>query len=252
MVIIFNRRLFKLLIFLIIASTPIFETIASADSEKINVKITFRSQFHEESNIDKLKLNHPIKISHAEITNHLVSMKYKSTFLGSKEEQVFLLPEIQKLAPILVKAFARVATDRTIRFNLQSKGGLTSGDIFSFKKYINWRFDSIRGEAFFKRNNVRDANIFSWNLMPNNSQRYFKTRDDRRIQKNWVVSSLKLPISHASEGGSSVASDKGSSAIKVNPKLEAKLEHLKYLYGKNLIDDEEYKAQQKKLFDELF
>ena len=252
MVIFFNRWLLKLLIFLIIASTPIFETVASADSEKINIKITFRSQFHEESNIDKLKLNHPIKISHAEITNHLVSMKYKSTFLGSKEEQVFSLLEIQKLAPILVKAFARVATDRTIRFNLQSKGGLTSGDFFSFKKYINWRFDSIRGEAFFKRNNVRDANIFSWHLMPNNDQRYFKTRDDKRIQKNWVVSSLKLPISHASEGGGSLASDKGSSAIKVNPKLEAKLEHLKYLYGKNLIDDEEYKAQQKKLFDELF
>jgi len=251
MVIFFNRRFVKLLIFLIVASTPIFKTVTSADSE-INIKITFRSQFHEESNIDKLKLNHPIKISHAEITNHLVSMKYKSTFLGSKEEQVFSLLEIQKLAPILVKAFARVATDRTIRFNLRNKGGLTSGDIFSFKKYINWRFDSIRGEAFFKRNNVRDANIFSWNLMPNNNQRYFKTRDDKRIQKNWVVSSLKLPISHASEGGSSVASDKGSSAIKVNPKLEAKLEHLKYLYGKNLIDDEEYKAQQKKLFDELF
>ena len=252
MVIFFNQRLLKLLIFFAFASTPTFETVASADSEKINIKITFRSQLHKKSNIDKIKLNHPIKISHAEITNHLVSMKYKSTFLGSKEEQVFLLPEIQKLAPILVKAFARVATDRTIRFNLQSKGELTSGDIFSFKKYINWRFDSIRGESFFKSNNVRDANIFSWHLMLKNNQRYFKTRDDKRIQKNWVVSSLKLPISHASEGGSSVALDKDSSAIKVNPKLEAKLEHLKYLYGKNLIDDEEYKAQQKKLFDELF
>ena len=56
MVIFFNRRFLKLLIFLIIASTPIFEAVASADSEKINVKITFRSQFHEKSNIDKLKL----------------------------------------------------------------------------------------------------------------------------------------------------------------------------------------------------
>ena len=38
----------------------------------------------------------------------------------------------------------------------------------------------------------------------------------------------------------------------INPKLEEKLEHLKYLYGKKLINEEEYKNQKKKIFDELF
>ena len=38
----------------------------------------------------------------------------------------------------------------------------------------------------------------------------------------------------------------------INPKLEEKLEHLKYLYDKQLINEEEYKTQKKKIFDKLF
>ena len=62
-----------------------------------------------------------------------------------------------------------------------------------------------------------------------------------------------MPIVSSKMDKSSPAKfDTESSNVKVDPKLEAKLKHLKYLHSKKLIDDDEYKAQQKKLFDKHF
>jgi len=236
--------------------SPAFIGVAEgAGSKKSKVKITFRSQFYESSNLTNLKLNHPIKISQAEIINHMVSLKFKGTFIGNKEEPVFSVSEIQTLAPILFKAFRGVSPEKIIRIQLKSLGGITSGDIFSFKKYLNWRFDSIRGETFLQENNVRGWNIFSWEMMPDNGQLYFKSGIDKRIQKNWIISKLKLPISGQGNMDNRRSFDtqqKEPSENNINPKLEEKLEHLKYLYDKQLINKEEYKNQQKNIFDELF
>ena len=148
-----------------------------------------------------------------------------------------------------------MSPEKIIRIQLKSLGGITSGDIFSFKKYLNWRFDSIRGETFLQKNNVRGWNIFSWEMMPKNGQLYFKSGIDKRIQKNWIISKLKLPISGQGNMDNRRSVDtlqKKPSENNINPKLEKKLGHLKYLYDKELIGEEEYKNQQKKIFDELF
>ena len=246
-------RFLKVTVVFAFLGIAFFAVAEEADSKINKVKITFRSQFYDNSNLINLRLNHPIKISQAEITNHLVSLGYKSTFLRSKAESVFLPSEIKRLSSILAQAFASVTPEKMIHFELNNREGVTSGDIFSFKNYLNWRFDSIHGESFFKKNDVRDARIFSWNLIPQNGQRFFKTRSDKRIQKNWVISSLKLPVVYSKNDKTPPKGlGTGSLNIKINPKLEAKLEHLKYLHGKKLIDDHEYKAQQKKLFNELF
>ena len=57
---------------------------------------------------------------------------------------------------------------------------------------------------------------------------------------------------NTNKGGTKDILDAGSLNNKINPELEEKLEHLKYLHDKKLIGEEEYKTQQKKLFDELF
>ena len=250
-----NAKLLKVVVIFIFLGFTVFG-IAEGAGPKINkVKITFRSPSHDNSNINYLKLNHPIKISQAEIVNHLVSLRYKGTFIGNKEESVFSVAEVQTLAPILFKAFAGVVPKKIIRIQLKSVGGTTSGDIFSFKKYLNWRFDSIRGETFLQKNNVRGWNIFSWEMMPKKGQLYFKSDGDKRIQKNWIISKLKLPIfgqKNIDNRGSVDAPQKKSSKNNINPKLEEKLEHLKYLFDKQLINEEEYKNQQKKILDELF
>ena len=250
-----NHRFIKIVVIFVFIGLAAFEVAEGAGPEKISVKITFRSQFHKNSHIDKLKLKHPIKISEAEITNHLVLLRYKGTFIGDKEERVFSSPEVQRLAPILMKAFASVGPEKTIRVQLKSVGGVTSGDIFSFKKYLNWRFDSIRGETFFQRNDVREWNIFAWKLIPQKGQLYFKSGPDQRVHKNWIISNLKLPVTDQESADDRVFLDglgTKSSNNNINPKLEEKLKHLKYLHDKKLIGEEEYKTQKKKLFDELF
>jgi len=251
--IILNKKLIHSLVFFVYFAALSIYFAGNAGSEEINVKINFRSQSHYKLNIDKLKLSHPIKISQADITNHLISLSYKTSFLGSNRERIFSFLSIKKLVPILTKYFTKVVSGRVIHVEVKGKKGLTSFDIFAFKKYLNWRFDSIHGETYFKKNDVRNSAIFAWNLIPANGQRYFKTRSDKRIQKNWVVASFKLPIAKADQEKkifTGLGTD--SSSIKIDPKLEAKLEHLKYLHSKNLINDDEYKAQQKKLFDKHF
>ena len=250
-----NRKfLYSLVSFFYCAALSIYFA-GNADSEEINVKINFRSQFYQKSNIDKIKLNHPIRISQTDITNHLISLDYKTSFLGSDRERVFSFLAIKKLAPILTKAFTKVLPGRFIRVEVKGNKGLTSFNIFAFKKYLNWRFDSIRGETFLQKNNVRGWNIFSWEMMPKKGQRYFKSGADKRIQKNWIISKLKLPISDRENMDNQRSIDtlqKEPSGNNINPKLEEKLEHLKYLYDKQLINEEEYKNQQKNIFDELF
>ena len=66
---------------------------------------------------------------------------------------------------------------------------------------------------------------------------------------------MNLPVpdqKSKDNGGSPDIFGKGSLNNKINPELEEKLEHLKYLHDKKLIGEEEYQTQQKKLFDELF
>ena len=250
-----NAKFLKVVVVFIFLGFTIFGIAEGAGPKKNKVKITFRSPSHGNSNINNLKLNHPIKISQAEITNHLVLLRYKGTFIGDKEERVFSSPEVQRLAPILMKAFAGVGPEKTIRVRLKSVGGVTSGDIFSFKKYLNWRFDSIRGETFFQRNDIREWNIFAWKLIPQKGQLYFKSKSDKRIHKNWIISNLKLPVADQENTDDSVFPDAlktKSSNNNISPKLAEKLKHLKYLHDKKLISEDEYKAQQKKVFDELF
>jgi hypothetical protein len=149
-----------------------------------------------------------------------------------------------------------VGPEKIIRIQLKSLGGITSVDIFSFKNFLNWRFDSIRGETFLQKNNVRSWNIFSWEMTPKNGQLYFKSGKDKRIQKNWIISKLKLPITGQENMNNQRSFDtlqkEPSENNNINPKLEEKLKHLKYLYDKELINEEEYKNQQKNIFEELF
>ena len=244
------------LLFFILAISGGVE-IVDAQVKSIKIRLSYKSKLDGNFNVKKFKLNHPLKISQKEIINHLVSLRYKGVSMGSKEISVFSPTEIKKLAPILVKAFAGVPSRKIIHVDLKSKTGTTVVDIFSFKNYLNWRFDSIQGETYFQKNNARVWSIFSWELMRQKGQRYFKSGADqgRRLNKNWIVAKLHLPVSADKEEkkrGPSNLSKKSNSKNKLNLELEKKLKHLKRLYEEGLIEEEEYKVQQNKLFERLF
>ncbi|MBT7272314.1 MAG: hypothetical protein HN885_04880 [Nitrospina sp.] len=75
------------------------------------------------------------------------------------------------------------------------------------------------------------------------------------LHKNWMVAKLQLPVAETKEGESMESSDfieSGNSGKQMNPALEVKLRQLKHLYEQGLIEEEEYKIQQKNLFEKLF
>lgn len=250
-------RLFKPLLILALYVFVIFVGIesVSAKAKNIKVSISYKPKVHERLNVKKFKLNHPIKISKREIVNHLVSLRYKGLSMGNKETGVFFPDEIKKLVPILVKAFAGVDSRKVIHIELKGKTGVTVGDAFSFKNYLSWRFESIHGETFFQKNNARGWSIFAWKLMPQKGQLYYKSSENKRIHKNWLVTKLHLPVSQTKDRAINELSDifeGGDSNNKMNQELERKLRNLKHLYDQGLIEEEEYKVQQKKLFKKLF
>lgn len=248
------HRYFKVMMLLLFFVPFIFEVAESAESGKKNIEVSlsYKLKLHGNFNVEKFKLNHPIKISHSEIISHLVSLRYKGAFLGNKEEPVFSKPEIKKLAPLLMKKFAEVNPDKIIHVELKRGGKVTSGDIFSFRKYLNWRFDSIHGEPFFQKNDVRRWSVYAWRLIPQKGQLYFKSGADRgkRLQRNWIVANLHLSVPEKSSENS-VGNKTDSSINNFDPILEKKLEHLKYLHDKKLLNDEEYENQQNRLLDDL-
>ena len=250
-------RLFKPLLILVLYVFVVFVSIesVSAKTKNIKVSISYKPKVHEQLNVKKFKLNHPIKISKREIVNHLVSLRYKGLSMGNKEMGVFFPDEIKKLVPILVKAFAGVDSRKVIHIELKGKTGTTVGDAFSFKNYLSWRFESIHGETFFQKNNARGWSIFAWKLMPQKGQLYYKSSENKRIHKNWLVTKLHLPVSKIKDRAINELSDifeGGDLNNKMNQELERKLRNLKHLYDQGLIEEEEYKVQQKKLFEKLF
>ncbi|MBT3517755.1 MAG: hypothetical protein HN465_09260 [Nitrospina sp.] len=250
-------RLFQPLLILVLYVFVVFVSIesVSAKTKNIKVSISYKPKVHEQLNVKKFKLNHPIKISKREIVNHLVSLRYKGLSMGNKEMGVFFPDEIKKLVPILVKAFAGVDSRKVIHIELKGKTGTTVGDAFSFKNYLSWRFESIHGETFFQKNNARGWSIFAWKLMPQKGQLYYKSSENKRIHKNWLVTKLHLPVSKIKDRAINELSDifeGGDLNNKMNQELERKLRNLKHLYDQGLIEEEEYKVQQKKLFEKLF
>ena len=228
---------------------------ASAKTKNIKVSVSYKPKVHEQLNVKKFKLNHPIKISKRELVNHLVSLRYKGSSMGNKETGVFFPDEIKKLIPILIKAFAGLDSKKVVHIELNGKTGTTVGDAFSFRKYLSWRFESIHGETFFQKNNARGWSIFAWELIPQKGQLYYKSSENKRIHKNWLVTKLHLPISKTKDRAISELSDifeGGDSNKKMNQELERKLRDLKHLYEQGLIEEEEYKIQQKNLFEKLF
>ena len=250
-------RLFQPLLILVLYVFVVFVSIesVSAKTKNIKVSISYKPKVHEQLNVKKFKLNHPIKISKRELVNHLVSLRYKGSSMGNKEMGVFFPDEIKKLVPILVKAFAGVDSRKIVHIELKGKTGITVGDAFSFRNYLSWRFESIHGETFFQKNNARGWSIFAWELMPQKGQLYYKSSKNKRIHKNWLVTKLHLPVSKIKDRAINELSDifeGGDLNNKMNQELERKLRNLKHLYDQGLIEEEEYKVQQKKLFEKLF
>jgi hypothetical protein len=212
----------------------------------------------------KTQLSHPLKMSESDVRIHLESLMFEELSLFGKKKYVFLSEDIDRIARLLTKALKHVPNHKIIHYELETSGGTTEGDIFASKELIHWRFSSIMGMGFSLRsyNGWGNAN---WRMVPQSGQKYHATTNlmGSRAQENWIIAKL-VPIetnkrtkqknsrvskNQTTDTSRAPAIEANSPAKISDPALEEKLQFLKDLHNKNLIDEKEYDQKRKELLD---
>jgi hypothetical protein len=244
---------------------------ASTKEKKLQTKgftLSYKDKSSAGSSVNKTQLNHPLKISETEIRNYLRSLVFEELSLFGKKKPVFLSQDIDRIGRLLTKAFHRVRSNKIIYYELETPRGTTSGEIFASKKYIHWRFDSIKGMGFTGRSKTSLGNT-NWRMVPQSGQKYQAVQKllGTQAQENWIFAELQ-PTSKRQKNARQKNFQSGPSKSRKeiplrepannrhspqksppNPALEEKLEFLKDLHEKELIDEKEYDQKKKELLD---
>ncbi len=228
--------------------------------------LMYKSHKSADSEVKKVNIEHPVKISVEAMTAQLLSLKYQELALFGKRKAVFSVKDINSIARLLAKALDRSAPDKIVAFELEAAGGMTKGQLFHANKRLHWRFTQISGRLFNLSN--RGASGFRgkgtiWKLTPQNGQALKKTKGVFSVTwDNWLVSSLKLPMTKGlqkrkkmfikekrKEVRSSQPPTQAPSEQKSDSVVEEKLNTLNDLKRKGLIDEEEYEKRKKAILD---
>lgn len=231
---------------------------------KNGFSISFKDKFSAGSAISKIQLNHPLEISESDTRRHLKSLVFEELSLFGKKQSVFTSEDLDRMGRLISKAFHHVPSHKVISYELETPGGTTSGNIFASKKFIHWQFDSIKGMRFSGRSNTGWGGA-NWRMVPQSGQKYQAVRKllGDQAQENWIFSELRpsskthrgskpenAPQHSPNQAPSEEPSDHSPSTTKsTDPELEEKLELLKGLYEKNLLDEKEYHQKRKELLD---
>jgi hypothetical protein len=233
---------------------------------KDQLTISYQPTSSLESEIKQLRLQHPVKISAAQMSNQLFSLKYKELTLTGKKKYIFSPSDVLEIAPIMTKALNRIKSSKVLHYEVETPRGKTAGIVFRANGKINWRFDSINGNHFLNTG-LRNG-LSTWALLPKAGQRFHKESSvlGNKQKKNWITSNLalqvqskrglksgllkktkkKLPTSKSPKqkpSTSKPSSEKGE--------FEKRLQFLKELLQKQLIDDEEYKHKKTELLKQF-
>jgi len=214
-----------------------------------------------------MSLDHPVKVPKDVILNHLLSLRYQQMTLFGKKKALYEPEEAGHLALLISRGLGKISTKSILHHQLEGKHGRVAGDVFYTEGKIHWRFQTINGIDFSNESMGRFAGRKGqssfWKLAPRKGQDYYQSKKlgFGTTWENWVVANLqlrKVKLKNRPSEKSSVAKKRNSLASSqkvglpmVSPELEKKLQTLKRLYGKDLIDDAEYKRKRKELLDEL-
>lgn len=224
--------------------------------------LSYKDKSSAGSIIKKIQLSHPLKISEPEVRGHLESFTFEELSLFGNKKFVFLPEDIDRIARLLTKAIQRVPSHKIIHYEVETSEGTTEGDIFASKSRIHWRFNSINGMNFSGRAYTGWGNA-NWRLVPQSGQVYHAAKRllGTQAHENWIVTELvpakstrvsRKKSPRPSKNKSKAPSREAEStppAKSLDPVLEEKLQFLKDLHKKNLIDEKEYKQKRKELLD---
>ena len=265
-----KHHLYRTFILIAVLVSGLLSGCASTKEKKLQTKgftLSYKDKSSAGSSVNKMQLNHPLKISETAIRNYLRSLVFEELSLFGKKKPVFLSHDIDRIGRLLTKAIHRVPSHKIIHYELETPRGKTSGDIFASKKYIHWRFDSIKGMGFTGRSKTGWGNV-NWRMVPQPGQKYQAVQKllGTQAQENWIFAELQPSSKRQKNSGQKNLQSGPSKSRTVVPSrepennrhspskgpnlvLEEKLEFLKDLHEKNLIDEKEYNQKRKELLD---
>ena len=191
--------------------------------------------------------------------------------LFGKKKPVFSREETNRFARLIAKGLNHSTPNKVVYFEIENREGTTAGIVFANHRRMNWKFTKIQGGAFSTRSFIGWGGT-RWRLVPVSSQRFYFV--DKALgsvaQENWVT----IPLPKNSERQAQAYQEpepkqsprkqrwdqtkrsrkQASAPTRTKPadsELEKKLQFLKGLYDKNLIDEEEYNRKRKELLDTL-
>jgi hypothetical protein len=224
--------------------------------------------------LSKKKLEHPYTFTEAKIFDNLTVLKYKRLALFSKEEDVFDKKFAKEISSLLVNAFKKASKNDFIEVDARSPKGRIVGDVFIFKRKLNWKFKIING-ASYERRNSKDY-LDGWKIVLQKGQKYYGEKElfGVRVAKNWIIYPVDKTWSNVTpfnKGDQKADTHKrlndesDTNILETLPKeqskkgvsltqkeIEAKFIRLKKLVQKGLITKEEYKAKKQELLEKYF
>ena len=211
-----------------------------------------------------------VKVSEDEILRQLRSIQYEELALFGKKRAVFTRKQANRIGGLIAKALNKSSGNKIIYYELDTPDGATEGTVFANGKVLNWRFSSIRGRVFSKRS-FNGWGGSNWILLPGSGQRYHVTGRllGKVAKENWIKVALSRnsarELEEEKEYRDPIPSQKPRKQHRVRAEpsrkqaptrnkpsdieLEKKLQFLKGLYEKNLVDEEEYNRKRKELLD---
>ena len=211
-----------------------------------------------------LKLR-PAQLSEDQVRQQMRSITYEEMNLFGKKKPVFTREETNRFARLIAKGLKHATPNKVVFFEMENREGTTAGVVFVSNRKLNWKFTKIQGGVFSTRSFTGWGGT-RWRLVPSSKQQFYFVEKalGSVAQENWITVSLPK-----NSGGQSRAyqepeptrtkrksrrakpapTRKQEPSRVANPDLEKKLQFLKDLYDKNLVDEEEYNRKRKELLD---
>ncbi|MFQ5674122.1 MAG: SHOCT domain-containing protein [Nitrospinales bacterium] len=241
---------------------------------KNGLTLQYISKISEDSELKDTPIEHPAQITEEQIKNHLLSLRYEQLSIFGKKRPVYTKKDVEKISRLLAKAFRRAPPGDIISYKVETSNGKTEGETFFSDNKINWRFKTIRGLGFVNSSssNIRGTLAGLWRLVPQSGQRLHVSDQlfGKKKWENWIEANLNLRPARgmgSNKKGRTVkkrgrpekriaqppkkhrGNPSKQPSFNGSPELEEKLEFLKNLRRKELIDDKEFERKRKELLD---
>jgi hypothetical protein len=267
-----HKLSFIIAVSIVLALTGCSSTHKAADKKLTleDVTLIYKDKAQAGTEIKELILQHPLPISERQMVIHMVALTYENNSLMGKPGPVFTKDDIKKTKRLLAKALNKAHSQNIIGFELKSEDGTTKGELFASQGNLHWRFFEIRGVKYSLTRNQMVRYGTAWQMVLKKGQKFHLT--DKLLGSkqwtNWVEAKINLPVpanlkmarpkkdrprsgtvqssSPPSQPIPTEATDSGKNIAD----LEKKLQFLKHLHEKQLIDREEYEKKRKDLLDQ--